>query len=205
MSEKSGKNLFWYRVKFLAVIAIFLSPFVGGWFALYVFEIRPESGNYGELVQPVRKLQWPVLETSEGVRLESGFDRKWSFLLFTRGSCDESCRANLFYMRQIRVLLGRNTERLQNVLVSAKPLTAELREFLSEYPNLIVIDNYSGDNGDGDLYQQFQLPGLESVGSSAKMYLVDPDDNLMMHYPADNDQNRVLEDIRKLMKLSQIG
>jgi hypothetical protein len=26
-----------------------------------------------------------------------------------------------------------------------------------------------------------------------------------MHYPAENDQNRVLEDIKKLLKLSQIG
>ncbi len=201
MSEQSGKKLFWYRVKFLAVVAIFLSPFVGGWLALYVFELRPESGNYGELVQPVRKLHWPVLETVDGKRLDSGFGRKWSFLLFTRGSCGEPCRANLFYMRQIRILLGRNTDRLQNVLISAKPMTAEMREFLSEYPDLVVIDNYF----DGDLYRQFQLPGLSSVGSTAKMYLVDPDNNLMMHYPVENDQNRVLEDIRKLMKLSQIG
>ena len=37
------------------------------------------------------------------------------------------------------------------------------------------------------------------------MYLVDPDQNLMMHYPAENDQYRVLEDIKKLLKLSQIG
>ena len=37
------------------------------------------------------------------------------------------------------------------------------------------------------------------------MYLVDPDDNLMMHYPPENDQNRVLEDLKRLMKLSQIG
>ena len=201
MKQQESQKLFWYRVKFLAVVTVFLSPFVGGWLALYVFDMRPESGNYGELVQPVRKLSWPILQTLDGKRLESGFDGKWSFLLFTRGSCDESCRANLFYMRQIRILLGRNTDRLQNVLVSAQPVSADLLEFLREYPDLIVIDNYVDD----DLYRQFQLPGRDAVGSTARMYMVDPDNNLMMHYPADNDQNRVLDDIRKLMKLSQIG
>ena len=201
MKEQESKSLFWYRVKFLAVVGVFLSPFVGGWLALYVFEIRPESGNYGELVQPVKKLSWPILQTLDGMRLESGFDGKWSFLLFTRDSCDESCRGNLFYMRQIRILLGRNTDRLQNVLVMAEPVSSDMRDFLREYPDLIVIDNYVDD----ELYRQFQLPGLDAVGSTPKMYMVDPDNNLMMHYPAENDQNRVLDDIRKLMKLSQIG
>jgi len=37
------------------------------------------------------------------------------------------------------------------------------------------------------------------------MYLVDPEQNLMMHYAEDNLENPVLEDIRKLMKLSQTG
>ncbi|MFT4650914.1 MAG: hypothetical protein ACI9AP_001086, partial [Flavobacteriales bacterium] len=32
-----------------------------------------------------------------------------------------------------------------------------------------------------------------------------PDQNYMMHYPAENDQHKILEDIRKLIKLSQIG
>ena len=201
MSEEDSKKLFWYRVKFLTLIAIFLSPFIGGWLALYVFEVRPTPGNYGVLVQPVKKINWPVLETVDGNRLESGFGRKWSFMLFTRNGCDESCRANLFYMRQIRVLLGRNTERLQNVLVSSVALDSEMAEILKEYPDLIVIAPYL----DNTLYQQFQLPEEEPVGDSAKMYLVDPDRNFMMHYPAENDQNRVLEDLRKLMKLSQIG
>ena len=201
MNEQSDKKLFWYRVKFLGLIAVFLSPFIAGWLALYVFEVRPQAGNYGELVQPVRKLNWPVLETRTGERLESGFERKWVFLLFVRDQCGEACRANLYYMRQIRVLLGRNTERLQNVLISGPAMDAGMQEFLLDYPDLTVIEGYLDDG----LYQQFQLDGQEPVGSSPKLYLVDPDSNLMMHYPAENDQNRVLDDLRKLMKLSQIG
>ena len=166
-----------------------------------MFDIRPQSGNYGELVQPVRKLSWPPLESIDGARLETGFGRKWSLLLFSAGSCSEKCLANLFYMRQIRTLLGRNTPRLQNVFISTVPLSDELKEFLLEYPDLVVIE----DNRDQRLYSQFRLPGYERVGESAKMYLVDPDQNLMMHYPEENEENRILEDMRKLMKLSQIG
>jgi hypothetical protein len=201
MSQQGSKSLFWYRIKFLGLIVVFLSPFIGGWLALYVFEVRPASGNYGTLIEPVKRLNWPPLETLDGEKLEAGFGRKWTFLLFAGAPCDELCRNNLFYMRQIRTLLGRDTMRLQNVLITAQPLGDKMKIYLQNFPNLKVIEK----NNDPALYNQFYLPGLGEVGSSPRLYLVDPDQNLMMYYPAENDQAQVLQDIKKLMKLSQIG
>ena len=193
-------SLLWRRIKFIALVLVFASPFIGGWMALYVFELRPESINYGNLVQPVKKLQWPELESVSGERFENGFGRKWTFLLFARESCPEQCQANLFYMRQIKTLLGRDTPRLQNVLVITGVIDAELNAFLIDYPDLIVIRNNSE-----SLASQFRASGVEAVGSTPRLYLVDPDDNYMMYYPAEIDHYRVLDDIKKLMKLSQIG
>lgn len=193
-------SLLWHRFKFIALVLIFASPFIGGWMALYVFELKPESVNYGTLVQPVKKLQWPVLQSVAGKRFENGFGRKWTFLLFASESCTDQCQSNLFYMRQIRILLGRNTPRLQNVLVTTNPTNLELSPFLVDYPELIVIEN-SGEL----LSSQFQASGVEAIGSTPRLYLVDPENNYMMHYPAQFDHYRVLEDIKKLMKLSQIG
>ncbi len=201
MSQQEPKQLFWHRIKFLALIAVFLSPFIGGWLALYVFDVKPTSGNYGTLIVPVKKLNWPVLEGSDGQRYTAGFGRKWTLLLFAGGSCGELCRSNLFYMRQLRTLLGRDTLRLQNVLISSGSLSEKTTIYLQEFPNLKVIEN----NNDAELYHSFSLDGYDDVGASPRMYLVDPDQNLMMHYPAESDQNRVLEDMKKLMKLSQIG
>ena len=201
MNQEEPKRLLWYRIKLVALIAVFLSPFIGGWLALYVFNVKPSSGNYGTLVEPVKRLDWPELETTDGKRQQGGFGRKWTFLLFAGETCDELCRSNLFYMRQIRTLLGRDTLRLQNVLISAQPLSEATKVYLQDFPNLKVVENFGGP----ELYRQFFLDGYGEVGSSPKMYLVDPDQNLMMHYPAESDQNRVLEDIKKLMKLSQIG
>ena len=194
-------KLFWHRVKFLALIAVFLSPFIGGWMALYVFDVRPDSVNYGTLVQPVKKLNWPVLESVTGVRYENGFNNKWTLLLLTREACAEQCQSNLYYMRQIRTLLGRDTPRLQNVLISPLANDDGLKLFLADYPDLIVI----GAEGKQSLFSQFQTPDVEPVGSKPGLYLVDPDQNYMMYYDAKIDHYRVLEDIKKLLKLSQIG
>ena len=201
MNEESEKNLLWHRLKLLALIVVFLSPFIGGWMALYVFDVKPTSGNYGTLVTPVKRLELPALETRSGEVFANGFGRRWTLLLFAGERCAEQCRSNLFYMRQLRTLLGRDTPRLQNVLVTARPLDQEITEYLREFPNLKVLEN----NLDPELYRQFRLPEQGEAGSSPKLYLVDPDQNLMMHYPAVIDQDRVLEDIKKLLKVSQIG
>ena len=201
MNQLEPKQLLWHRIKFLALIAVFLSPFIGGWLALYVFDVKPTSGNYGTLIAPVKKVNWPVLEGTDGLRYMEGFGRKWTLLLFAGKSCGELCRSNLFYMRQLRTLLGRDTLRLQNVLISAAPFSEETKIYLQEFPNLKVIE----DNRDAELYREFYLDGYGEVGATPKMYLVDPDQNLMMHYPAENDPDLILDDIKKLMKLSQIG
>jgi len=199
--EAPPNSLFWYRVKLLALVAVFLSPFIGGWLAFYVFELRPQSGNYGTLVQPIRKIDWPVLASVDGERNEDGFGDKWRFVLFAGDACGEQCRANLYYLRQIRVLLGRDTERMKNLLVLGRPLDDGLREFLREFPQLTVIEGYRHPQ----LGAQFAIEGEAAVGETPKVYVVDPDDNLMMHYPAVYDENRVLDDIKRLMKISQIG
>ncbi len=204
MSEEN-KSQFWHRVKLLALIGVFLAPFIGGWMALYVFEVRPANGNYGTLVEPVKKLNWPVLESTQGNRYENGLGRKWSFVMFSDGACAELCQSNLYYMRQLRILLGRDTPRISNVFISTQPLDDELKAFFADYPDFIIIDGVVDEVVEKSLFEQFQIEGEDAVGASPKLYLVDPDQNYMMHYPAESDQHKILEDIRKLIKLSQIG
>ncbi len=199
---KEGKNLLWHRIKLVGLIGVFVLPFIAGWLALYVFELKPQSGNYGELVQPVKKVNWPVMKSLDGKIYQHGFGRRWTFLLVVQDRCSEACRSNLFYMRQMRTLLGRDAGRLQNVFISTAAINDDMKDFLKEYPDLIVIDKFNGSS----LFNQLRADDeSQSVGSTAKMYLVDPDQNYMMHYPAEADEHRVLEDLRKLMKLSKIG
>ncbi|MFT5502612.1 MAG: hypothetical protein ACI8XC_000317 [Gammaproteobacteria bacterium] len=190
-------SLFRYRVKLLALIGVFLVPFIGGWLALYVFDVRPEATNYGTLVQPVKKVSWGNILTQDSVQLEQELARRWAFVLFARGGCKEECQQALYLMRQIRSLLARDHDRLRNVLVLSGKVDESLKTYLVDYPGVIVIENMSKTN----LTDQFSMNRQKPLGS----YLVDPDKNLMMVYPENFDEYRVLEDLKKLMKLSQIG
>ncbi|NNE64271.1 MAG: hypothetical protein HKN34_09320, partial [Gammaproteobacteria bacterium] len=180
MNEKAvteEKSLFWHRMKLLGLIGIFLLPFIAGWLALYVFELKPESGNYGSLVQPVKKVAWPAMKSLDGQVYQDGFGRKWSFILISRDRCSQVCRSNLFYMRQIRTLLGRDAQRLQNIYISATGIDDDLSGFLKEYPDLLVFDRFSNES----LLSQFRVDEIsEDIGSTPRLYLVDPDQNYMM-------------------------
>ena len=103
-------------------------------------------------------------------------------------------------MRQLRTLLGKNQGRIQNLLISETAIDNDLQAFLADYPNFKII----GGSQFSALANQFAVEGIE-IGAEPRMYLVDPDNNFMMFYPAQSDEKLILDDLRSLMRLSQIG
>lgn len=199
MNEKAQQSLLMYRIKFVALIMVFLLPFIASWLAFYVFELRPGTRNYGELVVPVRPLQFGQLTNVDGEALSADFWNKWTFVVVDNQGCQEGCRNNLYYLRQLRIALGRDTERVQNVLLLRGAEDPSLRHYLVDFPDLNAVANTPQ-----ELLSQFDLKGLVT-GAQPVIYLLDPLGNLMMSYPADNDPSSILSDMRRLMKVSQIG
>ena len=199
MSEQQEKSLLVHRLKFLALISIFILPFIAAWVALYVFDYRPDSKNYGDLVQPVRPLEFPPMTARDDRELDAEFWSKWTFVILDKGECAKLCRDNLYYLRQLRVALGRDVNRVQNLLIMQQTVGSDLSAFLGEYPDLTVIEQ-----ANRPLMEMFRLPDFEP-GETSMLYLIDPAGNLMMTYPAVNDPSSILSDMRRLLKVSQIG
>ena len=68
----------------------------------------------------------------------------------------------------------------------------------SEHPGLLALDA-SGEDA-RRLLEEFPSPAREHV-----LFVVDPLGNLMMSYDARRDPHGLLEDLKKLLKLSHIG
>ena len=202
--EMEGKSeqptsLLKYRLKFLGLIAVFISPFIAGWFAFYVFDYRPVSKNYGDLVTPVRPLALPALTDFKDNIAESDFWNKWTFVILMNEGCDDLCQNNLYYLRQMRIALGRDMDRVQNVLLLRDSVSKQLQTFLTDYPKLTVFPKVNA-----NVFNQFEL-SESTPGATSILYLMDPAGNLMMTYSAINDPPSILSDMRRLLKLSQIG
>jgi len=181
------------RLKLLALMALFALPIVASTLAYHFF--RPAGTvNYGELITPPA-----AITTAQFPRLGGGSFRfeeargKWVLIASDSGACPQACVEKLTLMRQVRLMLGRNALRVVRVYV-ADDTRAMAPQALAPFEGTVAITPPPG----------MVLP-LSPVNDRAHFYLADPLGNVMMRFPADADPRRMLRDLERLLKASQIG
>jgi hypothetical protein len=171
---------------------------------LYYTGFRPGgSTSHGTLIQPVRPLPAAVLLGADDQRLDAQFLRsKWSLAYVGAGNCDPRCREALTRSRQVRLALGKDSERVQRVFF----VTGECcdQQYLStEHPDLIIAR--LDEAADARLLALFPGTATAAAGDAGRLYIIDPLGNLMMSYEPGDPPKGLLEDLKKLLKLSRIG
>lgn len=193
------------RLKMILIVSLFLIPMAGSWLLLQKAEQKGPWGtsNKGELIIPVRPLQNFSLGLSNNpgrYTLESMLGN-WTLVYFVHNTCNELCKQNIYYLRQIRAALGKDMQRVEPLLVlQDNPLVTELDAFLQSYPELAVA--VGNESEVEDLLKQF---GIDNQHDNPHIFLVDPLGNLMMSYSYGFDPANILKDLRKLLKISRIG
>jgi cytochrome oxidase Cu insertion factor (SCO1/SenC/PrrC family) len=193
------------RKPFWILVALFFAPHVIS-FALYYGGDgwRPAGRTHqGDLIDPARPLPEVSLLTpaGSGLSLES-LRGKWLLVYIGDGRCDEQCRAALVHIRQSRLALGDDMTRVNRLFLS----TAECcdQAYLDkEHVGLLVarVDNPPGQQ----LLATFPSYAEQPVTGAGRIYIVDPLGNLMMSYAPGAPPKALLEDMKKLLKLSHIG
>jgi cytochrome oxidase Cu insertion factor (SCO1/SenC/PrrC family) len=182
-----------------ALAALFLLPLVIAFFTYYGSGWRPAGRvNHGVLITPARPLPPLTLpRVSLAAAHGTPFRGKWSLVYVGNGACDSACRQALYVMRQTRVALNNDMTRLQRLFLASGDCSACERLARAD-PGLEVLDA-GGDAGTA-LLREFPPPGREH-----SLFVVDPLGNLMMSYDVRGDPHGLLEDLKKLLKLSHIG
>jgi cytochrome oxidase Cu insertion factor (SCO1/SenC/PrrC family) len=162
--------------------------------------------NAGELIQPPRPLPSLVLPLQSSGETNSDFLRhKWTLLHVQEGSCAERCRTGLYQTRQVRLALDRDMDRVQRVFIAdgdccdfqflheQHPDLIAVRMSPAAAPLLVLLPGRGGN----------QSPGGDATAQ--RIYLIDPLGNLMMSYAPGAKPKGMLEDMKRLLRLSQIG
>jgi len=190
--------------RLLVVLALLFFAPLGLAFYLYYGHGTWRPGgrvNSGELVQPARPLPSLALPLLGSGNTDPNFLKgKWTLLYVRFGSCNEDCRTRLYDTRQVRLALDRDMNRVQRVFIAGSDCCDA--QFLHEqHPDLITI---RASAAAAPLLAL--LPGQGSVNATqASVYLIDPLGNLMMSYAADAKAKGMLEDMKRLLRLSSIG
>ena len=191
------------RAQVWIVVALFFAPLALAFLLYYGGSgwRPPGSTNHGELISPPRPLPSVALPTPGGAPMAAEtWHGKWTLLYVGDGRCDGRCRAALVLMRQTRLALNKDMTRVQRIFLATGNCCD--RAYLdAEHPGLTLAlaDNDAG----ATLLAAFPDAGPATDGS---IYVVDPLGNLMMrHQPEPPPAEGLLEDLRKLLKLSHIG
>ena len=186
------------RWKLYLVLAICASPLLLSYLAYYV--IKPTGRtNYGTLLDP-RLYPMPKLDAvlQGGAAQElSAYRGKWIMLQVSASDCQKQCQDGLFAMRQLRLMQGKDMERIERVLLvpDTQPMETALIRVLED-THILRVDAKA---------VQAWLPAEPDTTVQDRLYLIDPLGNLMMRYPVNADPYKVKNDLIKLLKASSIG
>ncbi len=191
------------RTQVWILIGAFFGPLLVA-FAMYYgapmlgIDWRPAgTTNRGDLIHPARPLPAVELPTVEGAPLTTEtLHGKWNVLYVGDGRCDTRCREALVLMRQTRLALNDDMTRVQRIFLTTGNCCDE-QYLAAEHAGLIVA---RADDAAGQ-----QLISVFPDADQGRIYIVDPLGNLMMSYAADAPRKGLLEDLKKLLKLSHIG
>ena len=160
------------------------------------FGIPESRTNKGELLQPVRALpaeRWVFVESDRGWAF--GPDSGWKLVYVGGPDCDAACEQLLHHARQTHIATGREQDRIQRYYLGlpAAPDPAERAALLERFPGYSFIA-CRGPAAD------CAVPGVLPA-----LYLADPLGNLVLRYTAESDPRALLDDLKRLLKVSRVG
>jgi hypothetical protein len=179
------------RMQLLLILAASLGPILLA-SAMYKWQFWvPDSRSYhGELLGTGQsRSELGVLTPAAQA------ETRWQLLVTAPEECSLDCQQLVYLARQIQIGLGRESSRATHSLASGVPLSDSYQSQLQrDYPQLGRFTL------DPQRYAQLQK-GKPAV----QLWIIDPHGNLVLRYDAKADGKNVLNDLRLLLKLSNIG
>ncbi len=188
MSEaKTPANRRKDRLQLLLILLGVIGPMI---LATGMYKLQfwvPEGRSYhGELIGNG--------QTRANLGVQAQEDR-WQLLVTAPKECSVDCQQLVYLARQVQIGLGRDAGRASHALAAAQPLNSDYDAKLTrEYPQLqrypMDLTTFSKTTGDQTVPQ---------------LWIIDPHGNLVLRYDPTVKGKDLLNDLRHLLKLSNIG
>jgi hypothetical protein len=173
----------------LLLLALFVLPLAASFLLYYGLGWRPSgNSNHGELLQPIRQLP----QSAASLR------GKWALAYAGDGACNQDCRQALVFARQTRLSLAQDTARVNWVLFATDHCCD--RVYLdAEHRGIQLLDV-------SDVAQRAALLSvLPPTDLAHSLLVIDPLGNIVLRYDVRQNPRGLLDDMKKLLKLSHIG
>lgn len=190
------------RIQMILLLLVCAAPVIVSYFTFYV--IKPSGGktNIGELVYPVQPAPIELLGPS--------LQGQWTMLI-ARSSAEckvgqDACVSLLYLMRQVRIAMGRESQRVQLVwlVTDEGPIDPELEKAYDKEVAGFTFMRLPKDAKQREQIKQW----LDADGAGTAIHLLDPRADRMMRFKTDQgvpDFKKVSKDLEKLLKWNATG
>ena len=183
-----------FRINLVLIFAVFAVPLIAAYLCYFVWP--PQSRlNYGELIEP-KALPDVALRDADGKEISlSKLHGKWIMLSVDSTTCDEACDQKLYLMRQIRISMTKEMNRIERVML-LKGDGKLPSEITAKYPGMHVLSG-----ADAALLATLS----QEKNLTDYIFLIDPVGQVMMRYAKDPDAVGIRRDLSRLLSVSQVG
>ena len=178
----------------LLIAATFLGPLAAATWLYYGDASRHPEGrvNHGVLLEPIANLSEALPDSA----VSRSDQQHWRLTYLYTRECDEECRNGLYLARQVRLMLGREMDRVERVFLHGDaPLDTLFLE--TEHEGLVAL----GEPPLAEFLASKRPAGAPRNG----YYLIDPLGNLVLYFPPDIEPRDMVTDLKRLLRLSRIG
>ena len=194
-----------------ALFILFGLPPIAAYLMYFTNSLPLGRSNKGHLISPVialpvSKIQSESRTTTAGIS-KPELTGKWTLIMIVNQDCDFICEKNIYLMRQVRTALGKNNHNVQRLLLvdNFKP-TQGFQKFIQDYPQMTVLSSNTQANntipnsitstGNNSLVRAFKK-AVDSIYK--RIFIVDPQGNLMMVYQPELEPKDLLSDLKRLI------
>jgi hypothetical protein len=186
----------------ILLLLVCAAPVLASYFTFYV--IKPQGGktNIGQLVSPVQTMPLDGLDAQ--------IQGKWTLLLARPASdCkvgNDACVSLLYLMRQVRVAMGKESQRLQLIwlVTDGEAINPELQKAYDKEVAGFTFIRLPKDQ----VQREKLLQWLQLDNASTAIHMMDPHGDRMMRFatnPEAPDFKKMSKDIEKLLKWNPTG
>ncbi|WP_297324693.1 hypothetical protein [Nitrosomonas sp.] len=181
------------RRKFLLLLALMCAPVVIS-YSLYFSEYRPESRHYGDLIPVIKVAGKGTNQIDNTILRMKDFHGKWVLVTIDSGHCDEACQKKLYFMRQVRLVQGKEKHRIERLWLINDDVAPDT-ELTRQHEGTFFVSAK-----DSEILSSIETKEVQTK----HIYLIDPIGNLMMRFPENVDGTKMGHDIKRLLHVSQL-
>ena len=147
--------------------------------------------NQGQLVKPALDIS----DVLSGIPLTE--KPKWQVVIAGGETCDQNCQDMLLNTRQIHMLLGKYTGRVQRIFLQGPNQMLDSEWLAQEHP-FLLLDKLDT----GKFKQLFANSSADWDMTETRFFVVTPYNKAILYFTAEDDANGLLDDLKHLLKYS---